>query len=295
MNIKTIDIIPKVHQNLFMAKLVMSDYDVRHSLYFSITARRDDGLYQTERFSYPDPKFDGTTEVFIPFFEMTKTCVAQIVGVKIYNEEVNTYFSPLLGTGDQKYLARYNDSLTSSDNPVDTSPIDIKFHMYSDGDPKKLIVVDESSWGALRNYPSMIYIKIPGFKDEVSYYLGKNQVNIFNSVTLGLNCVEPGDPLCFFDLPDGVYDITVKSGDFYCNKKYLKTDQIQMDIDKIYSRSCLSCNALSDELIKHINEAEIMLRGAEANTRLGNFESAHMLIDRVATIVDRASECKQCK
>lgn len=291
---KTIDIIPKIYQDIFMARLVMSDYDIQHPLVISITARRNDGLYQTEKVVYPDPKFKDDGEILIPFFVMTKTCVAQIVGVKVNNVEINTYFTSLSIRSDQ-FLIRYDDNLTSLDSPVDTSPIDLKFHVYSDGNPKKLIVVDESSWGALRDYTSMIYIKIPGFKDELKYYLSKNQVNIFNSITLGLNCSKSGEPLCFLDLPDGIYDITVKSGDFYCNKKYLKTDKIQLDIDKVYSRSCLMCNSLSDDLIKHINEAEVMLRGAEANTRLGNFESAHMLIDRVATIVDRASDCKQCK
>lgn len=291
---KTIDIIPKIYQDIFMARLVMSDYDIQNPLVISITARRNDGLYQTEKVIYPDPKFKDDGEILIPFFVMTKTCVAQIVGVKVNNVEINTYFTSLSIRSDQ-FLIRYDDNLTSLDSPVDTSPINLKFHVYSDGDPKKLIVVDESSWGALRDYTSMIYIKIPGFKDELKYYLSKNQVNIFNSITLGLNCSKSGEPLCFLDLPDGIYDITVKSGDFYCNKKYLKTDKIQLDIDKVYSRSCLMCNSLSDDLIKHINEAEVMLRGAEANTRLGNFESAHMLIDRVATIVDRASDCKQCK
>lgn len=291
---KTIDIIPKIYQETFMARIVMRDYDITTPLAISIMTRRSDGMYQKETIQYPDPKYTEPGEILVPFFAMTKSCVAQIVGVKVNNVDINTYFTNCV-FDSERFMIRYDDNLASLDDPTDTTPIDLKFHVYSDGDPMKLIVVDESSWGALRDYPSMIHIKMPGFKDVLDYYLSKNQVNVFNSITLGLNCVEPGEPLCFMELPDGMYDITIRSGDFYCNKKYLKTDKIQLDIDKIYARSCLACNALSDDLLQYINEAELLMRGAEANTRLGNFESAHMLIDRVALIVERASKCKQCK
>lgn len=291
---KTIDIIPKIYQETFMARIVMSDYDIQTPLAIKIVARRSDGMYQTENIVYPDPKYVDEGDILVPFFAMTKTCVGQVVGVKVNNIEINTYFTQAEFGGD-KYLIRYDDNLTSLDSAVDTTPISLKFHVYSDGDPMKLIVVDESSWGSLRDYTSMIHIKMPGFKETLDYYLSKNQVNIFNSITLGLNCVNAGDPLCFMDLPDGIYDITISAGEFYCNKKYLKTDKLQLDIDKIYARSCLSCNVLSDELLQYMNEAEVLMKGAEANTRLGNFESAHMLIDRVVKITERAADCKMCK
>lgn len=290
----TIDVIPKIYRDIFMARLVMSKYDITTPLAIKIIARRDDGMYQIERVEYPDPKFVDGEEVLVPFFPMSKTCVAQIVGVTINNVEVNTYFTSATFDSEQ-FQIRYNDSLTSLDDPLDTSPVDLGFHVYSDGDPMKLIVVDESSWGALRDHPAMVHIKMPGFKDTLNYYLSRNQVNIFNSVTLGLNCVKKGEPLCFMDLPDGIYDITIDCGEFYCNKKYLKTDKVQLDIDKLYSRACLDCNAMGEDFLRYIEEAEILMRGSEANTRLGNFESAHMLIDRVIKLVDRASKCKLCK
>lgn len=288
---KTIDIVPKIHQDMFMARLVMSDYSVDKPMSISVTARRDDGTFRTERMIYPDPNA-GDQDVRMVFFGMTRSCVAQIMSVTIDNAEIRPYYTQLSDSG---IYARFDDSLTSLDESIDIVEPNLDFHVYSDGNPKKLIVVDESEWGRLRDEVSMINITVPGFSNPVNYYLGKNKVNIFNSVNLGMSCVTPGEPLCFNDLPDGIYDIEIFAGTFSCSKKYLKTDLLNLEIDKLYSRTCLECDVLSGDIMEKVMEAEVLIRGAEAETRLGNFESAHMLIDRVHELVELMSNCKTCK
>lgn len=288
---RTIDIVPKIYQGMFMARLVMSDYEVDQPLAISITARRDDGTFMIQKMAYPNPDA-GDRDVRVVFFGMTKCCFAQIISVTINNVEIRPYYTVL---PDTDIYARFDDSLTSLDDSIDVSTPSLRFHVYSDGDPKKLIVVDESDWGMARNEVSMIKIWIPGFGNPVEYYFGKNKVNIFNSVTLGLSCVEPGEPMCFNDLPDGVYTIEISGGSYSCSRRYLKTDLITLDMDKIYARTCLECNALSNEMMDGMREAEVMLRGAEAEVRLGNLESAHMLMDRVRDAIDLMSNCKKCR
>lgn len=274
-----------------MTRLVMSDYNVDSPLAISVTARRDDGTFMVQKMVYPDPDA-GDRDVRVVFFGMTKCCIAQIMAVTINNVEIRPYYEQLPGTD---IYARFDDSLTSLDDSIDVSKPELQFHVYSDGDPKKLIVVDESDWGSIRDDASMIDIYIPGFDKPVTYYFGKNKVNVFNSVTLGLSCVEPGEPLCFNDLPDGVYTIEISGGGYSYSRRYLKTDLINLDMDKVYARTCLECNALHGELMDKMMEAEVMLRGAEAEVRLGNIESAHMLMDRVRDVIDLMSNCKKCR
>lgn len=274
-----------------MARLVMSDYEVESPLAISITARRDDGTFMIQKMVYPDPDA-GDRDVRAVFFGMTKCCVAQIMSVTINNVEIRPYYTVL---PDTDIYARFDDSLTSLDESIDVSDPVLGFHVYSDGDPKKLIVVDESDWGMVRNEVSMIKIWVPGFGNPIEYYLGKNKVNIFNSVTLGLSCVAEGEPICFNDLPDGVYTIEISGGRYSYSRRYLKTDLINLDMDKIYARTCLECNALSNDMMGNMREAEVMLRGAEAEVRLGNLESAHMLMDRVRDVIDLMSNCKKCR
>lgn len=287
---KTIDIIPKIYQGMFMARLVMSDYEVDYPLAISVTARRDDGTFMIQRMVYPDPNA-GDQDVRLVFFGMTRSCVAQIMSVTINNVEIRPYYTVIPGD----IYARFDDSLTSMDESLDIHEPVLNFHVYSDGNPKKLIVVDESDWGMIRNEVSMIKIWVPGFSDPVEYYFGKNQVNIFNSVTLGLSCVEPGEPMCFNDLPDGIYTIEIYGGGYSFSRRYLKTDLTNLDMDKIYARTCLECNALDKDIMDKMAEAEVMLRGAEAEVRLGNIESAHMLMDRVREVIDLMSNCKKCR
>ena len=101
--------------------------------------------------------------------------------------------------------------------------IHVDFQIYDSNDPKQIIVLDTSIWSQIENKQSIIEIITPGSTDVITLPYFKNSVNILNSNTLQLNCFECGDN--FIDLPDGVYEITVKGSPDKFNKKrfYLKT------------------------------------------------------------------------
>ena len=130
---------------------------------------------------------------------------------------------------------------------------------------------------------------IPGIKPVVF----KNQLNVFNSKTLGIN---PGRGNDFENLKDGIYDITIKGSpsSYSFNRKYLKTDLIRLNIDKIWARSTVLCDHEDDEVIDKIKEIEFLLAAAEANMRLGNFENVKQLYEKASKLIYVLNNCENC-
>ena len=71
--------------------------------------------------------------------------------------------------------------------------IRLSFQVLETRDPKVLQVLDESEWGLLEDRKAIIELTTPGMSDPVTLFLGKNQVNTFTSLTLGLNCFNYDD------------------------------------------------------------------------------------------------------
>ena len=111
--------------------------------------------------------------------------------------------------------------------------IHIDFQIYDSEDPKQIIVLDTSIWSYIEDKPSIIEILTPGEKDAVVYPYTKNGFNILNSINLGLNCSDCNQNL--LDLPDGVYEITIKGSpdSFYKKRCYLRTTIIQSKLDDL--------------------------------------------------------------
>lgn len=292
----SIQIIPKIIDNMFVGRILMSDYNISTPTVFSITARRNDGTYQTERFVYPDENFDYKDNLQVFFFGMSHTAVAQIVSVRINNQEIMTYFQPVDDiTGAQ---ARYDDSLVRSREKVNINKINLSFQVINTYDPKTLQVADMSDWGMLEDRKAIIEIVVPGFKEPAVFYLAKNMINTFTSPTLGLNCTPQGScGVNYLDLPDGIYDITIKGSPskYQFNRKYLKTDILRKDLDALWIRASVLCDNRDDELMEKIKEIEYCLSSAEANTRLCNIREAHALLDKAQHIIEIANNCINCK
>lgn len=112
----------------------------------------------------------------------------------------------------------------------------IEFYVFSEYDPKVLLVGDVSNWLHIEDSPAIIEITKPGATIPLTFTYLKSGINSFNSHNLKISCLK-GD--CteeeFVDLPDGIYTITVKgSPDTFQKTKYhLKTDRLQRDIDKV--------------------------------------------------------------
>ena len=256
-----IDILPQIRNNIFYVRIVMTDYDVENQMVIRIVARRNDGLYKTEVVQYPNEGTDYGGEIIVPMFGMAKSLVAQIVGVKINGTEVR----------------------------VNSTEVEV----ISTNNPKTLRIADQSEWGILADRPAIIEIVPPEDENKYVYYLGKNQLNVFNSKTLGIN---PGRGNDFENLKDGIYDITIKGSpsSYSFNRKYLKTDLIRLNIDKVWARSTVLCDHEDDDIINKIKEIEFLLAAAEANMRLGNFENVKQLYEKASKLIYVLNNCENC-
>lgn len=286
-----IDILPQIRNNIFFVRLVMSDYTAADELAIRITARRNDGLYETKIVKYPEEYEGNTEEVLIPFFGMSRSLIAQIVSVRVNGTEIRPAYSQLEGL---EVSVRYDDSLTRMRWEEDMNNINLDFEVIGSYNPKTLRVADQSEWGILADRPAIIEIKRPGSEEIYTYYLGKNQLNVFNSKTLGVN---PGAPANdFVDIPDGIYDITIKGSpsSYSVNRKYLKTDSMRLNIDKVWARAGVLCEDEDDEIIEKIKEVEFVLTVAESSMRLGNFDTVQQLMDKAQHLIDVINDCKYC-
>lgn len=283
-----IDVIPQIRHDMFLARIVMSNYDVEEEMAIRITARRDDGAYMTKTIVYPEKDVEYNGEILVYFFGMSRSMVAQIVGLRINGVEVYTENTPV----DDNNTARYSDSLTRYPKVEKPNNIKLDFEVVGTNNPKVLRVVDESEWGILANRPAVIEVKGPDMESAVSYYLGKNQLNIFTSVTLGYTC----DKYEYENLPDGVYEITIKGSPstYTFTRHYLKTDILRLNIDKVWARTNVLCDYVDDDLIEKIKKVEYIVAVAEANMRLGNIETAEELIEKANKLLYIINNCADC-
>lgn len=288
-----IDITPQIEHDIFVVRIVMTDYNVISPLVFSITCRRNDGVYQTKTLVYPEEgvDYDGNVRMF--FFGMNVTHYAQIISVRINSKDIRMQYEQIPDINDD-IMARYNDSITRYLPEYDFNDIKLDFSVQSDNNPLTLRVWDDSRWGILGDKIATIEIIPPGKKEPVSWFLGKNQVNIFTSVTLGINCGD--DKFTTLELPDGIYDITIKGSPsvYQFNRKYLKTDLIQKDIAGLRSKANILCPDWDGDLIRRIREIETLLKSANSDTLLGNVCKATEIITVAHELVEEAKGCVDC-
>lgn len=152
-------------------------------------------------------------------------------------------------------------------------------------------IADYSDWELIANKPSIIEITLPGDSTPVTKYFDKYKTNIFNSNTLGANCLDCEN----VPLQDGIYIIKVigSPSTFFKEVKYLKTDQLQMEIDKIYIDSF--GDAERENISNKLTEIEFWLKSAESHLRFDMEREARMMYEQAAKMVDKLKNCKSCK
>lgn len=175
--------------------------------------------------------------------------------------------------------------------------IHIDFQVYDSNDPKRIIILDTSIWANIEDKPAIIEIITPGEKEPVAQVYTKNGVTILNSYTLGLNCSSCGEN--FYDIPDGIYEITVKGSPDKFNKKryYLKTTLTQAKIDDLilrhYSNDCGECNENSIEISKILRYQDL-ISVAEAFLRKGHICEAQDILFKVQKFINKFNNCRKC-
>lgn len=177
--------------------------------------------------------------------------------------------------------------------------INIDFQVYDSRDPKVFIVLDTSEWAHLENKPAILEIVVPGDIKPATQYFSKNAVNVLNTKTLYLNCNECGKKNENHDLPDGIYDITLKASPdkFNKNRKYLRTTKTQLELDKLFIGLSLECFSSDSELklkINKLNQIQLLLKASEANLRYGNDCVAQDLFFKAQELIKKSNKCKDC-
>ena len=174
--------------------------------------------------------------------------------------------------------------------------IHIDFQVYDSNDPKQIIILDTSIWAHIEDKISVIEVIVPGSKKSIGHIYTKKGITILNSINLGLNCADCGEE--FIDLPDGVYEITVKGSPDKFNKKryYLRTTLTQKKLDDILINSYSECkNCLeNNEDIEKILRYNNLLKVAESLVRRGYKSDAQDIIFKIQDFLKKFKNCKKC-
>jgi len=171
--------------------------------------------------------------------------------------------------------------------------ISIDYNITSN--PYWIRVSDHSSWGLISQEPSIIEVYKPGYETPVTHYYDKDKTNSFNSVNLRVNCTDGDCPeVDNVTLPDGIYKIIVKGSPSKYNRErqYLKTDLLEMDIDKIIITSIE--NGRYYDIEKQLVEIDMYFAGAHSNLRLDRIREASALYESARKAVDKLLNCKNC-
>ena len=179
---------------------------------------------------------------------------------------------------------------------MEIGKISINFSIIPTGEPTHIWVGDNSDWRGAENLPSVIEITPPGASNPISHTFQKYKLNIFQSVNLAMSCLTICDEQNYEPLSDGVWQFTVKSGYEGIEKTryYLKTDNIRLELDKIYTRVGLEYDKNDKQFRKDMSDIEFLLRTAEAFAKVGDFYKSQRNFKEVRTLLDKYSECKNC-
>lgn len=160
--------------------------------------------------------------------------------------------------------------------------IDIDFHISSTLELLK--VSDMSLWALIVDKPAVIEITTPGESKPIKEYFDKKMVNTFSSISLDISCGENR-----INLPDGIYKVTLigSPSKYKKTRYYLKTDNLQNDLDEIYIRSLEEDRTLSREIQDSMTYIEFLVKGAEAYLRRMMKEEASVVFETAMKQVER--------
>jgi len=168
--------------------------------------------------------------------------------------------------------------------------INLDFQALSAGDPKILVIMDTSVWGAIEEKSAIIEILVPGSEKLRTYNFVKGKSNVFNSSNLLITPI--GE---YKDLSDGIYKITVKgSPDTYCKERnFLKTDNVRLLVGDLYLEDYFACQDIKDNKMKVLRNIKLDLDAAEIHAAKGNIGEASKGLASVYTRVREYIKCRE--
>lgn len=173
------------------------------------------------------------------------------------------------------------------------SAINLDFDITSD--LYFLKVFDRSVWGVIENSPAIFEITKPGFSSKIVKYFDKGKVTMFNSMILDGTCVDCADD-ALTPLSDGIYEFKLigSPSSYFKELKYLKTDEIRMNMDRLYINGTQSDSPFKRDFAEKMLEIEFYIKGAEANLRWDREKEAGKLFEVAVTLVEQLKNCKYC-
>jgi hypothetical protein len=163
----------------------------------------------------------------------------------------------------------------------------LNFSIIDDGNPQTIVVLDSSEYADDVPEKPKVDILLPGSNEATSLAYIPNEVNVYNSSTLGATC-ETGS---LANLSDGLYWITLRVCPYdkaYKTKAYLRTLQLEYSFQNVLLALAVApCSQKDDALIK-IKKIEfyLNLETAKAHTEIGNGTQAmdyYRLAEKVIT------------
>lgn len=176
----------------------------------------------------------------------------------------------------------------------------LDFEILETGNIKTLVFVDSSQYMEPPDRP-LLEVFLPGFNKYLLTNVIANQVNTFNSNTLGLG---PSLNVNFLqDLPDGVWSFRYKICPYtliFIDKKHMRVTQLQCKLNDLYNHLSLDgceCPTQTDEFIqKQLTRINILIEGAKSVVNLDSVKAGkyyHLANKLIDDLLHKF--CKNCK
>ncbi len=158
---------------------------------------------------------------------------------------------------------------------LETQTYNIDFFVLDTNDPKKLILVDQSTYLSIPEKPKLFIIP-PGFTGYTEVDYVPNTLIILDSNKLKLT--EACDINNLADLPDGVWQITMAVcpyEDLFAKKCYLKTTKLEAEYRDLLLKLDTGSSCIEDKKLKeNIIDLDILIQSAKAEIVYCNIEEA---------------------
>lgn len=156
---------------------------------------------------------------------------------------------------------------------IGTQSYNIDFYVLESNDPKTIVILDRSNYLDQPELP-LIEVIIPGFTGFVQKEYIPNGLIVLNSDSLDLT--EACEYETTADLPDGVYQITMKVcpyDELYNKKCYLKTTKFYEAYQNILLNFDIADTSYNqDKLKQDIIDLDILIQSAKAEVNRCNVD-----------------------
>ena len=165
----------------------------------------------------------------------------------------------------------------------------LDFEIVPTGNPKTLVFIDSSIYIGQPDGPRL-QILAPGYNRYLLANIVANQVNTFNSNTLGLTELLNAD--CLVDLPDGVYRLTYEICPYQANhkvKSICRTTILEQRLMAVYAKLDVSdCTKKEDiKILNDLAEIHMLIEGCHSVANIDErkatefYALASKLVDRL--------------